>query len=124
MMARAASSKPSSTASAASRSRTPANLEASSGSPITPVEATNTSPGAQPAALAAMATVASTASRPRMPVKALALPELTTSARALPPARPATHHSTGAERVRDWVTTPATRVPSGISTKSTSLRFL
>ncbi len=38
-----------------------------------------------------------TASRPFFPVKALALPELTTSARAFPDFNFSRHHSTGAE---------------------------
>ena len=61
---------------------TGANLAASSGSPITPVEARKTSAGLQPAALAAISAVSLVAARPLLPVKALALPELTTSARA------------------------------------------
>ncbi len=40
--------------------------------------------GLQPAALAAISAVSLVAARPLLPVKALALPELTTSARALP----------------------------------------
>ena len=49
-----------------------------------------------------------TASRPRLPVKALALPELTTSARAMPCASRSRHQSTGADAVFDLVSTPAT----------------
>ena len=49
------------------------------------------------------------AARPVLPVKALALPELTTSARALPALRLARHHSTGADGHFDLVNTPATR---------------
>src|SRR5262245_52217085 len=63
------------------------NLVASSGSPITPVDARNTSAGLQPAAWAAMLAVSLVAARPDLPVKALALPELTTRARAAPPLR-------------------------------------
>ncbi len=62
---------------------TPSNFVASSGSPITPVEARNTSWGWQPSALAAIAAVSAVACRPVLPVKALALPEFTTSARRL-----------------------------------------
>ena len=51
----------------------------------------------------------STASRPVLPVNALALPELTTSARALPPLSLARHHSTGADGHFERVSTPATR---------------
>jgi hypothetical protein len=58
-----------------------------------------------------MRAVSATASRPFRPVNALALPELTTSARALPPESLARHHSTGAEGQRERVNTPATVVP-------------
>src|SRR3981081_855125 len=93
---------------------TPLNLVASSGSPITPVEARNTSLGLQPSALAAIEAVRAAARRPGLPVKALALPEFTTSARAnaaledLPWLSLARHHSTGADGHFDWVKTPAT----------------
>jgi len=60
---------------------TPSNACALRGSPMTPVEARNTSAGLQPTARAAIAAVNLQASRPVLPVKALALPELTTSAR-------------------------------------------
>ena len=51
---------------------------------------------------------ASTASRPRLPVKALALPELTTSARAVPFCR-LSCTTTGADAAFDRVSTPADR---------------
>ena len=44
-------------------------------------------------------------------MKALELPEFTTSARALPWASDALHQSTGAEAVNERVSTPATVVP-------------
>jgi hypothetical protein len=113
---------------------TPSNLVASSGSPITPVEARNTSAGLQPSALAAIAAVSAVDCRPVLPVKALALPELTTSARAkpalefpledLPPPSLARHHSTGADGHFDRVKTPATAVPLSITASSTSVRSL
>jgi len=103
---------------------TGANFEASSGSPITPVEARKISAGLQRAALAAISAVSLVAARPLLPVKALALPELTTSARALPDFRLARHHSTGADGHFDLVKTPATAVPGSNSTSSTSVRFL
>src|SRR5262245_53081426 len=62
------------------------------------------------------------ASAPFLPVKALALPELTTSARALPLARLARHHSTGAELVLDLVSTPATVVPGSSTANIRSVR--
>ena len=108
---------------------TPSNLVASSGSPITPVEARNTSLGLQPSALAAIAAVSVVACRPVLPVKALALPEFTTSARPTCLGRPlrpslARHHSTGADGHFDWVKTPATVVPLSITASSTSVRPL
>ncbi len=55
---------------------------------MTPVEARNTLSGLQPAAPAAISAVSSVAARPDLPVNALALPELTTSALAPPPFDP------------------------------------
>src|SRR6266567_3534651 len=107
---------------------TPLNLVASNGSPITPVEARNTSPELHPTALAAIDAVSAVACRPVLPVKALALPEFTTSARAnppledLPPFNLARHHSTGADGHFDLVKTPATAVPLSITASSTSVR--
>ena len=85
MIARAASIQPSGAVCAARSPSTPSNLVASSGSPITPVEARKTSPAWQPTAFAAIEAVSAVDCRPVLPVKALALPELTTSARADPP---------------------------------------
>ena len=130
MIARAASIQPSGVALSASVASTPSNLVASSGSPITPVEARNTSSALQPTALAAMSPVSLVAARPFLPVKALALPELTTSARArppledLPPFSLARHHSTGADGHFDVVNTPAAVVPLSITASSTSVRPL
>ncbi len=124
MIALAASSQPSSRASATSRSMTPSNASALSGSPITPVEARKTSSALQPTALAASWAVKAQAVRPVLPVKALALPELTTSARALRPLSLARHHSTGADGHFDLVKTPATAVPGSNGTSSTSVRSL
>ncbi len=89
---------------------------------MTPVEARNTSSGLQPAALAAISAVSSVAARPDLPVKALALPELTTSARAPPPLSRARHQSTGADGHFERVRTPATVVPASNSASSTSVR--
>ncbi len=104
-------------------SSTPSNFVASSGSPITPVDEMNTSDGLQPAARAAMSAVSFTASRPLSPVKALALPELTTSARAVPPFSASRHHSTGAPGHFERVNTPATSVPSASKARNTSRRL-
>src|SRR5436305_14159787 len=98
------------------------NLVASSGSPITPVDARNTSDGLQPAALAAMSAVSLVAARPDLPVKALALPELTTKAEAMPPLTRSRHQSTGAEGHFDRVKTPAAVVPGENSASITSVR--
>src|SRR5262249_22431054 len=93
------------------------------GSPITPVEARNTSAGLQPMARAAISAVNLQACRPVLPVKALALPELTTSARGLAPGRFARHHSTRAHGHLDVVNTPAAVVPSSSKASSTSVRL-
>src|SRR6266700_5024938 len=81
------------------------------------------SAAAQTMARAAIFAVNWQACRPVLPVKALALPELTTSARALPCLRMARHHSTGADGHLDLVKTPATVVPGASSASSTSVRL-
>ena len=120
----AASCQPSALADFAMSAMRWANLPASRGSPMTPVEEQNTSSAPQPAAFAACSTVTRTASRPFMPVKALALPELTTSARARPDFRLSRHLSTAAERVFERVRTPATVVPGANSASIRSVRPL
>ena len=97
-------------------------LSIGSGTPITPVEATNTSDGWQPSCAAVRAAIASTAARPRLPVKALELPALTTSPRARPSTSASRHHSTSGDGQRLLVSTPATLVPSASSTKVRSQR--
>ena len=124
MMARAAAIQSPGAAVPASVPSTPSNFCASSGSPITPVEARNTSFGLQSTALAAICAVSAVDCLPVLPVKALALPELTTSARALPRPSLARHHSTGADGHLDLVKTPATAVPSSSTASSTSVRPL
>lgn len=91
---------------------------------MVPVEAMNTSSGGQLKAMAALAMVRSTLAMPRLPVKALALPELTTSPRAAPPpaAKARRHQSTGAERVLERVKTPAPVLPAASRTTSRSGR--
>ena len=111
-------------AAAASVASTPSNLVASSGSPITPVEARKISFVEQPTAFAAMVAVSAVDCLPVLPVKALALPEFTTSARAAPRPSLARHHSTGADGHFDLVKTPATAVPLSITASSTSVRPL
>ena len=124
MMALAAAIQWSGVAASASVASTPSNLVASSGSPITPVEARNTSPVVQPTAFAAVCAVSAVDCLPVLPVKALALPELTTSARACPRPSLARHHSTGADGHFDLVKTPATVVPLSMTASSTSVRPL
>ena len=74
------------------------------------------------AATAFTAKLAAQASRPVLPVNALALPELTTSARALRVLSLSRHHSTGADGHFDFVNTPATAVPGSSSISNTSVR--
>ncbi len=124
MMALAASNQKSLVPEAARPSSTPENFVASSGSPITPVEARKTSPSLQPTALAAASAVILVDSRPLRPVKALALPELTTTARATPPGRFARQKSTGAEGHLERVKTPATAAGRSKTIIRTSVRFL
>ena len=83
MIALAAAIQSPGAACCASVPSTPSNLVASSGSPITPVEARNTSFGLAADRLGGDRAVSVVACRPVLPVKALALPEFTTSARAL-----------------------------------------
>jgi hypothetical protein len=102
---------------------TRSKARASSGSPMTPVEARNTSEALQPTAAAANFAVRAQACRPLLPVKALALPELTTSARACPPLRWLRHHSTGADRHFERVNTPAMLVAESNTASMTSVRL-
>ena len=124
MIALAASMKRPCSASSASVLSTPSNFVASSGSPMTPVEARKMSLTEQPTASAAILAVKAVDDRPDLPVNALALPELTTRARALPPFSLARHHSTGADGHFERVKTPATVVPLSNTANSTSVRFL
>src|SRR5258708_24327929 len=124
MIALAASRKRPGTAFSTSPSSTPSKRSAGSGSPITPVEARKTSPGWQPDACAASLAVIAVAARPLLPVNALALPELTTSARAFPALSFSRHHSTGADGHFERVVTAATVVPSANKASSTAVRPL
>ena len=91
---------------------------------MTPVEAWKISRGLHLRIFAAALATAVTVATPALPVKALALPALMTTARAVPPERLPTHQSTGAERDFDRVKQPATVVPGSITASSTSGRFL
>ena len=100
-----------------------ANLVAGKGSPMTPVEASRISLVLHSAASAASFAVNAVAARPLRPVKALALPELTTRARALPDLSFSRHQSTGADGHFDRVSTPAAVVPGASRASRTSVRF-
>ncbi len=89
---------------------------------MTPVEARKIWRSGAPVAAATSFAENFTASAPALPVKALALPELTSSARALPPFSRARHQSTGADGHLDLVKTPATVVPASNSASITSVR--
>ena len=78
-----------------------------SGIPMRPVEQTRTSVGATPSPFPASSHVRRASSRPRSPVAALALPELSTTAAARPSARWARVTWTGAAVARLVVNTPA-----------------
>ncbi len=124
MMAAAAADQASSLPDLMSAGTTAAIFSQSSGWPITPVEAMKTSLRGQPSAWAMDQVVSSTALSPSLPVKALALPALTTMARTLPRARFLRHQSTGAEQVLDFVRTPAMVAPAGTTASRTSSRSL
>ena len=72
---------------------------------------------------AAAAAAAAVASVPARPVKALALPAVTSRARAPPPLSAARHQSTAEDAVFERVSTPATLVPGATSTSSKSRRL-
>ena len=124
MMAAAAAAQPSSRADLISAGTTAAIFSQSSGWPITPVEAMNTSLRGQPSAWAIARVLSSTALSPSLPVKALALPALTTMARTLPRgevlAAPVDRRRRGLGRV----STPAMVAPAGTSASMTSSRSL
>ena len=103
MIARAAASQASASSLPITAPSAPVILSSGRGTPIVPVEAMNTSLGLQPSFLAAAAAVRSTDFTPATPLKALALPELTTTRRALPPFCALRHHSTGAAAVSERV---------------------
>ena len=109
--------------SAAWAARTPdIAFSCGSGTPITPVEAANTSAGSQPIRLAASATCRAQASAPVSPVNALEFPAFTTSPRAAPQGKWRRHSSTSGDGHFDRVVTPATVVPGSKASKVTSAR--
>ncbi len=124
MIARAAAGQDSGARSRSSAPSAPIRRSSGSGSPITPVEATKTSVLRQPKSAAVAATVPATDRIPTAPVKAFALPELITTARARRPLSALRHHCTGAPAVSERVNTPAAEVPGASSIRQTSLRAL
>ena len=111
MMPRAASAQASGERPSCRAGRAAVSFSCGSTSPITPVEARKTSVGSQPTSFAAASAERRAASSPARPVKTLALPAFTTTARAVPPARALRHQSTGAPGHFDLVKTPAAVVP-------------
>ncbi|CAI8205158.1 MAG: Uncharacterised protein [SAR116 cluster bacterium] len=94
-------------------SNSAARMAASSGSPITPVEATMMASGAQPRERASAVVDSEMVCLPAAPVKALALPALTRMAEmAVPSASRSRDHSTGGAAVSDCVNTAASVLPS------------
>ncbi len=122
MIPRAASAQPSSRSASCSAGSAAVIFSCGSTSPITPVDARNTCLTGQSASAPAAAAVAAQASRPALPVNTLALPALTTTARALPPRSEARHQSTGAPGQRLEVNTPATVVPGSNTIITRSVR--
>ncbi len=121
-IAAVAAAKPALPSAAWAAATTPVALSRGKGTPMTPVEATNTSSARQPIAAATVSTWARLASRPAEPVKAFELPALTIRAREVPPGSAARHHSTSGEGHLDRVSTPATVVPTANSASKTSAR--
>ena len=95
----------------------------SSGSPITPVEASNTACGAQPIRCAMPVADAVTVAMPALPVKAFALPAFTRmAAGGWPEASASRDHCTGAAAVSDFVKTAAMLLPLSQCINSISSR--
>ena len=122
MMPRAASSQPYSLRLSCSAGRAAVMRACGRTSPITPVEARNTSRLRQPSNSAAAAAVASQLCWPARPVNTFAFPALITMPRARPPDSAARSHSTGAPGQRLRVNTPAAVVPGASSTITRSVR--
>ncbi len=124
MIARAAPAMPPGASDAARSASFAVMRSCGSGSPITPVEAVKTRASGTPAARATASVMARTAATPPRPVKALELPELTRIAAPASEAPPslASQSSTGAERVDERVSTPATTLPGASRISVTSVR--
>ena len=81
--------------------------------PMQPVLETKTSLTGQPSVSASLQAVALASSKPLSPVAALALPELTMTARNVPPLRCSLHKMTGAAQQRFCVKVAAAVAPFG-----------
>ena len=92
-------------------------------SPMTPVDARCTDAASTSKAAAIVSAVSLAEVAPAVPVNALALPLLHTTARAVPLGRIERLQSTGADGQSDLVKTPATVVPSSRSAVNRSARF-
>jgi hypothetical protein len=125
MIARAASCQASAARPPASWGSRAAILASSSIGPIGPVAASSTSRWRQPSRLAAAAASRREASKPALPVSALAQPELATRARASPPLASNCwrDQSTGAAAAAWRVNTPAAIVPGAKRITITSGRW-
>ena len=80
--------------------------------PITPVEATATTSGSSPTAIAAAPCMRAALSTPRRPVAALALPALATTARSESSRQRSWHRITGAASTPERVKRAALTVPT------------
>ncbi len=127
MIARAASWAPSRESAAAACGTPCSKGSISRGTPMTPVEATSTSPALQPRASATTPQVSRAMARPGSPVAALALPELMTTARIVPypcsiPPSCSRLTCTGAAQNRLVVKTPAAATGRSATTSARSAR--
>ena len=116
MMPRAASPQASSRSPAYRPGNAATSRSCGNTSPITPVEARKTCLGGQPTRSAAACAVATQATRPARPVKTLAFPALTTTARMPSSVQRSRHRSTGADWVPDAVNRAALVVAGGVDT--------
>ena len=108
LIAMAAFSPPCGESSAAARSMPGRSLSIGSRMPMSPVEATATSPALCPSSTSAtFSAVAWVSWKPLGPVQALAPPELRTTALTSPPLSTCSDHRTGAALTRLEVKTPA-----------------
>ena len=125
MMARAASSAPAAASSGTAASTPASSRSMGSGSPISPVEQTATSPAETPSAMATHSAVAWVSWNPAGPVQALAPPELSTTASTRPSRTTCCVQTTGAALTRLPVNTPAAAwAGPSLTTSATSSRPL